>query len=116
MATAILFLALFCVAKIEIWNFSFLLLEITILVLNVVFGIQHLSVYYLLQPYIKESMIQNPILFIVQMPMLFLTYVFTMLSLSPVITMSIFLIGSIIYAITLIVAVYIKSCTTFKLK
>lgn len=114
--SAILLSALLCAAKIEIWNLSFLLLEITILVLHVVFGIQHLSVYYLLQPYIKESTMQNPILFMMQIPMLLLTYVFTILSLPAVITMSIFLFGSILYAFLLIVIVCIKSPATFTLK
>ena len=115
-ATAILFFALFCMAKIEIWNLSFLLLEATTVVLNVVFGIQHLSVYYLLQPYIKDSTIQNPILVMVQMPVLMLTYVFTMLSLPAVTTMLIFVIGSMLYAVLLIAAVFVRSPAAFRLK
>ena len=86
MVTAIYILVLFCIAKIEIWNSMFWLFEITIIVMLLAFGIQHLSVYYLLQPYIKESTVQNPVLFIVQMPMLMLTYVLAMISLPAMMT------------------------------
>lgn len=114
--TVTFILILFAVAKIEIMNFSFFLFEFTIFVLILVFGIQHLSVYYIFQPYVKESTIQNPILFIIQMPMIILTYIFAMLSLPPILIMLVFLVAGLIYAIVLIGVVCIKCSSTFKLK
>ncbi len=109
-------LALFCMARIDIWNIPFLLLEITVFALYAVFGIQHVSVYYLFQPYIKNSTIQNPILFTVQMPVLILTYIFTMLRLPAVTVMLLFLIGGVVYALIWIFAVSVKSPAAFRLK
>jgi len=68
------------------------------------------------QPYIKDSTVQNPILFTVQMPVLILTYIFTMLRLPAVTVMLIFLIGGVIYALIWIFAVSVKSPAAFRLK
>lgn len=107
---------LFKVANVNIINGRNLLFLITIMSLIISFGIQHVSIYYLLQPYVKESTFQNPFMFMTQVPLIMLTYVFMFLKLDSIVLSFILIIGSIIYSIILLGLVTLKSSSTFTLK
>lgn len=114
--TCIYLILVFKIAKISFFNTKFLLLIVTALVLLIVFGIHHVSIYYLLQPYVKDSIVHNPVIVAVQMPLVIFMYLLAMLNLDPSIVMIVLIVTSVIYALILILNVWIKGVKTFKLK
>jgi len=110
------FLVLMYIGAISVLTYEILLLFGTILCLIIVFGIHHLSLYYLLQPYILESTIQNPVSFMVQMPMILLAYLLMLLQMNPISNMLFLIGGGVVYSTVLVFLVNIKGARTFRLK
>lgn len=110
------FLLILSFAGINIGSLKMILFILTLFCLLLMFGVHHVSIYYLIQPYVKDSTIQNPILFMMQLPLFFLNYMMLMLNVSPVLIMGLLLSLCIVYPVVLIVLVRCKGERTFILK
>ncbi len=79
-------------------------------------GVHHLSIYYLLQPYVHNSAVQNPVLMASNMPFILLGYALFLMQLSLVQTATILLVIAIVYPIVLIGLLLCKGGKTFRAK
>lgn len=87
----------------------------TVINLFITFGIQHLSVYYAIQPYIIGSNISNPLRVASQMVILMITFFLMNLDLSSIYIMIILNIISLLFDMVLVLAVIIRAPAKFKL-